>query len=93
MNSRVAAARVSSASIAAIVLLLIIRGASDWSEAFAVFWYGLFALGFFSGLVAVGTALVSRGPGRRRLLMVALALPALVAVSLFVWLLATFPFS
>ena len=36
------------------MLLLIIRGASDWSEAFAVLWYGLFALGFFLGLVAVG---------------------------------------
>jgi len=89
----VVAARTSCASIAAIVLLLVTRGASDWSGAFAVVWYGLFAFGVVSALVAVGAALVSRAPGRRRLLIVALALPALVAVPLFILLLATFPYS
>lgn len=69
--------------------MLAVRGGENWSPAFGTIWYGLFGVAVLFGLIGVGVALLSRGRLRRRLMALALSLPALIAVPLFIWILAT----
>ena len=78
-------------SIASVTLFVLasvtfaIRGAADWSQSFAVAWYGVFGVAVLLGLAAVAVALESRGPGgKRRAMIVVLAFPALIAVPVLI---------
>jgi hypothetical protein len=80
----------SIACLTAAVFVLVVRGAADWSRAFAVVWYGLFGAAVVLAFAALVVAGLSRGVAlRRRLAMVGLSLPALLAVPLLIWLILT----
>ena len=85
--------RVALASIACLVtaiLMLAARGAADWSPSFAIAWYGVFGISVVLALGAVATAAVGESVGTgRRLKIAALAVPALVAALVLLWLIAT----
>jgi hypothetical protein len=73
-----------------VYLLLLVRGASDWSSAFATLWYGLFGLGVILGLAGLVVAVAAPGVSvRARLGIAALSLPAPTAAVLFVWFVLT----
>jgi hypothetical protein len=80
---------ISSSCTAAILLMLVVRGPWDWSDAFGTVWFGLFGLGVVTGVIGVLASVANRRPGRRRLLTLALSLAALIAVPLFFWMMAT----
>jgi len=83
-------ARSSVACLSAAVLMLVIRGAADWSRGFAVIWYALFGVAVILAVVALVVAGASRDIGsKRRLAIVGLSLPALIAVPLLIWLIVT----
>jgi hypothetical protein len=70
--------------------MLVVRGSANWSSAFAVVWYGLFGAAVVLAVAALVVAGLSRGSGaKRRLAIVGLSLPALVAVPLLIWLIVT----
>jgi hypothetical protein len=77
-------------SIASVTLFVLastvaIRGAANWSQSFAVAWYGVFGVAVLLGLAAVAVAVGSRGSsGKRRAMIVVLALPALIAVPVLI---------
>jgi hypothetical protein len=80
----------SIVSLSAAVWMLVVRGAANWSSAFAVVWFGLFGLAVVLAVAALVVAGLSRGsPLRQRLTVVGLSLPALVAVPLLIWLIVT----
>jgi hypothetical protein len=85
--------RLATASIGCLlgaVLLLVARGADNWSRAFAVGWYGLFGAAVALALAALVAAALSRGPGlKRRLTIIGLSLPALLAVPVLLWAIVT----
>lgn len=65
--------------------MLAIRGASDWSQSFAIAWYATFGMAALLALAAVVVAIGARHlSGERRTAIVVLALPALAAVPLLV---------
>jgi hypothetical protein len=78
----------STVCLGALLLLLFIRGAADWSDAFAFLWYGLFGLAVLLALIALGMAFQARS-GRERVMIVAMSLPALAAVPVFVVIIST----
>jgi hypothetical protein len=76
--------------LSAAVWMLVVRGAANWSSAFAVVWFGVFGLAVALAVAALVVAGLSRGVTRRqRLTVVWLSLPALVAVPLLIWLIVT----
>jgi hypothetical protein len=76
----------STACLAAALIMVLVRGADDWSQAFAFTWYGLLAIAVVLAVVALAVAGRSRDvAGKRRLAIVGLSLPALLAVPLLVW--------
>ena len=76
----------SLSRLAVAVAMFAIRGGENWSRAFAETWYGLFGGAVVLAIAAVVFAIATRGAtGRRRLAIVTLALPALVAVPLLIW--------
>jgi hypothetical protein len=78
-------AAASAACISAVMVLLLVRGASDWSGSFALCWYGLLAAAVILALRGVFAATRSATWGQRAL-AIALSLPALLAVPVFIWL-------
>jgi hypothetical protein len=71
-------------------LLLAIRGAADWSQSFAVAWYGVFGTAAILSVAAVAAAVGSRQlSAGRRATIILLALPALVAVPMLIALVRT----
>ena len=83
-------ARASIACLSVAVLMLVVRGAADWSGTFAATWYGLFAAAVVLAVAALVVAALSRDVTlRRRLTIVGLSLPALVAVALLLWAIVT----
>jgi hypothetical protein len=78
----------SIASVTLLVLasvMLAIRGADDWSQSFAVAWYGVFGAAVLLAVAAVAVAVGSRRViGKHRAMMVVLALPALIAVPVLI---------
>jgi hypothetical protein len=85
--------RFSIASITLFVLtsvMLAIRGAADWSQSFAVAWYGVFGAAVLLAIAAVAVAVGSRRlSGKHRAMIVVLALPALIAVPVLIALVVT----
>ena len=80
----------SLACLVAAVLMLAVRGAANWSRGFAVTWYGLFGASVVLAVAAVAVAALSRQlASERRLTIVVLSLPALVAVPLVILLIVT----
>lgn len=80
----------SLARLAVAVLMLIVRGAANWSRGFALTWYGLFGGAVVLASTAVAVPVLSRHVAmKRRLTTVGLSLPALVAVPLLIWLIVT----
>jgi hypothetical protein len=72
------------------ILMLAVRGAADWSTSFAVTWYGVFGAAVVLAFAAATAAVVARHDApMRRLAILALALPALVAVPALIWVVAT----
>jgi hypothetical protein len=72
------------------VFLLVVRGAADWSGGFAVLWYGLFGATVVLAIGGLIAAWLSRDVAlKRRLAIVGLSLPALVAVPVLIWLIVT----
>jgi hypothetical protein len=87
---RVMGVAVSSvACLSAAVLMLVVRGAADWSRTFTVVWYGLFGAAVALALAALVVAVRSRAVLKRRLAIAGLALPALLAVPLLIWVIVT----
>jgi hypothetical protein len=78
-------AAASTACFSALLVLLLVRGATDWSESFALCWYGLFAAAVILALGGLVEAKRSATWGRR-ILVIVLSLPALAAVPAFMWL-------
>jgi hypothetical protein len=66
--------------------MLAVRGAADWSRAFTVVWCGLFGAAVVLAVGALVVAVRSRAVLKSRLAIVGLALPALLAVPLLIWL-------
>jgi hypothetical protein len=86
----VALAVSSLACLVAAVLMLVVRGTANWSRGFAVTWYGLFGGSVVLAIAAVALAALSRRvASERRLTIVVLSLPALIAVPLLIWLIVT----
>jgi len=80
----------SIACLSAAVLAVAVRGAADWSRSFATTWYALFGAAVLLAVVALVAALVEREASLgRRLAIVSLALPALLAVPALLWVIAT----
>jgi hypothetical protein len=82
--------RIATGSISclgAMLLLLVVRGPADWSDAFAFLWYGLFGLAVLLALIALGSCFRVRA-SRDRWIIIALSLPALVAVPAFALIIA-----
>lgn len=80
----------SLACLAVAVLLLAVRGGADWSRGVAVTWYGVFGAAVVFAVAAVAVAVHARHLApRRRLTVVGLSLPALVALPLLIWLVAS----
>ena len=80
----------SLACLALAALMLAIRGTANWSRSFAEIWYGTFGAAVVLGLAAVVVAIATRRATRRdRTLTIGLALPALIAVPLLIWLIVT----
>ena len=76
--------------LAVAVLMLIVRGAANWSGGFTVAWYCVFGAAVVLAIAAVAVAAFSRQvASKRRLTIVGLSLPALVAVPLLIWLIVT----
>jgi hypothetical protein len=70
--------------------LLFARGGSDWSSGFATAWGSLFVGAVALSLVAIAVAVATRrATEQRRVAIVLLALPALVAIPLLIWLIIT----
>jgi len=66
------------------------RWAADWSTSFAIAWYGVFGCSIALALGAVTIAAVGeRVSATSRLKIVALAVPALAAAMVLLWLLTT----
>jgi hypothetical protein len=69
-----------------LLVLLGVRGASDWSNSFAYLWYGLGGAAIIFALVAIGTAVFKRDARpRERMLGIALSGTTLVLAALLVW--------
>ena len=80
----------SLACLAVAGLMLVVRGAANWSQGFAVAWYGLFGGAVVLAIAAVAVAVLSRHVAlKRRVTIVGLSLPALLAVPLLIWLVLT----
>jgi hypothetical protein len=75
--------------LSAAVLMLVVRGAADRSRAFTVVWYGLFGAAVVLALAALVVAVRSRAVLKRRLVIAGLALPALLAVPLPIWVIVS----
>lgn len=86
---RVAFAVTSCVCLGVVALMFAVRGGENWSPAFGTVWYALFVVAVVSGMIGVGVALLGRGRVRRRFIALALSLPALIAVPLFIWILVT----
>jgi hypothetical protein len=70
--------------------MLIVRGAANWSTAFAATWYGLFGAAVALAIAAAVVAALSRDLAvKPRLAMVVMSLPALLAVPLMLCALVT----
>ena len=83
-------ARASIACLTGAGLLLVVRGPANRSTAFAASWYGLFGAAVVLAVAALVVAALSREvPSRRRLAIVGLSLPALLAVPLLLWAILT----
>jgi hypothetical protein len=83
-------ARASIACLTGTGLLLVVRGPANWSTAFAATWYGLFGAAVVLAVAALVIAALSPDvPSRRRLAIVGLSLPALLAVPLLLWAIVT----
>jgi len=71
--------------LALAAVMLALRGAADWSQSFALAWYGTFGVAALLALAAVLAAVGTRHlSGKRRTAIVLLAAPALAAVPLLV---------
>jgi hypothetical protein len=85
--------RLATASIGLLttaVLMLVVRGPSDWSSAFGLSWYGLFAAAVGLALAALVAAALSRELAlKRRLAIIGLSLPALLAAPVLLWAVVT----
>jgi hypothetical protein len=63
------------------------RGAENWSTSFAFLWYGTFGTAVVLALASVIVAIPMRGvTSSYRLLTIVLALPALIALPLLIWI-------
>jgi hypothetical protein len=83
-------ARASIVCLSATVLLLLVRGPSNWSRAFGVTWYGLFLASVVFAVAGLFVALLSRDASlKRRLVIVSLSVPALLAVPALIWAIVT----
>jgi hypothetical protein len=60
----------------AVLVMLAVRGASDWSHSFEVVWYGSLIVADMLGVVGVVSSLLPGRPPERRGLALALSLPA-----------------
>jgi hypothetical protein len=72
-----------------VLVALGVRGASDWSNSFAVFWFGLWGAALALAVVGIVEAVVRRNaPALQRILAVALSM-ATLALSLLLagWIL------
>jgi hypothetical protein len=90
LEAQLADASRSFGCLSAAVLLWVVRGPTNWSRAFGVTWYGLFGAAVVLAVAALVVALLSRDAPKRRLLIVGLSLPALIAVPVLIWALVTF---
>jgi hypothetical protein len=86
----VRAAWASIACIVVIIVALSVRGAADWSESFAVFWYGLWGAAVVLAVVGIVAATVRRNaPAHQRGIAVGLSIVTLaLSVLLAGWILA-----
>jgi hypothetical protein len=83
-------AHASITCLSAAVFILVVRGPANWSRALAMTWYGLFGAAVVLAVAALAVAGLSRDvPSKRRLTIVGLSLPALLAVPLLIWAVAT----
>ena len=71
------------------VLLLVVlgvRGASDWSDSFAYLWYGLWGAAIVFAVVGIGIAVFKRNlRPRERMLGIALSGTTLLLTALLIW--------
>jgi hypothetical protein len=76
--------------LGAAISMLAARGSADWSPSFAIAWYGVFGGSVVLALGALAMAAVGESASpTRRLKIVALAVPALAAGLVLLWLIAT----
>ena len=67
--------------------LFVVSGGSDWSAGFATAWWSLFVGAVALSLVAIAVAVATRrATEARRVAVVVLALPALLAIPVLIWL-------
>ena len=71
------------------LVALAVRGASAWSDSFAVFWYGLWAAAVLAIVGLVGAAVARDVPSRRRAFAIGLGVTTLALTALLVfWILS-----
>jgi hypothetical protein len=85
MLTGVRAAWASVACLVVVLVALVVRGSSDWSSSFGLFWYGFWAAAVALAVVGIAEAALRRNAGAHQrvlavaLSMVTLALSALLA--------------
>jgi hypothetical protein len=85
----------SIASLACVLtatVMFFVRGGADWSAGFGAAWWSLVLGAVALSLVAIAVAVATRRTTteERRVAIVGLALPGLLAVPVVTWLLITF---
>jgi hypothetical protein len=84
------AALASVLCLGAAASMLWAHGSADWSTSFTVAWYGVFSCSIALALGAVTiAAIVESVDTTKRLKIVALAVPALAAALVLLWVIAT----
>jgi hypothetical protein len=73
-----------------VIVTLGVRGASGWSESFALFWYGAWAAAAVLAIVAIVAAAVRRNAqAKRRVLAASLGIATIAVSGLMVaWIIA-----
>jgi hypothetical protein len=82
----------SLAAVAALCLIIAVRGTSDWSKALVVAWWVTLLFATATGIAAFVFAVRSHRPGYYRAIVALMSLPGVLSVPIFfAWLVIALP--